>query len=160
MYLNNSNNNVKSNNFDNITIENFIEAFSKNCSKSIKKTFVKNESITSFIKKRNQICIVLEGHADLIRYDLYGNRSIVEHFSKHDIFGEAFYTITTNNELLVVAKTHCTVLFFTYEDIYNNNCHIRCDFHKTLKKFFPELVLKKITLLNERIELLTRAFNS
>ncbi len=32
--------------------------------------------------------------------------------------GEVFYTITTNNELLVEAKKQCEVLFYTYDDIH------------------------------------------
>lgn len=39
------------------------------------------------------------------------NKTIVERFSKNDIFGEVFYVITTNNELFVVAKQSCDVLF-------------------------------------------------
>ena len=30
----------------------------------------KNEVITSYIAKRNQFCILIEGNADLVRYDL------------------------------------------------------------------------------------------
>ena len=95
----------------NFDINNFINDFEHSCHKVQQKSFNKGEIITSYIQKRNQFCILISGNADLVRYDLNGNRSIIEHFSNNDVFGEVFYTITTNNELLVEAKEKCEVLF-------------------------------------------------
>ena len=139
----------------NFNIDNFIVNFSKNCRKVQLKTFVKNEVITSYIKKRNQFCILVSGNADLVRYDLNGNRTIIEHFSKNDIFGEVFYSVTTNNELLVEAKEKCEVLIYIYDDIHVK-CKSNCKFHQTLSEYLPELILKKVTNLNMRVELLTK----
>ena len=136
-------------------INNFIYNFSHNCDKVKKKTFLKNEVITTYIQKRNQLCILLDGHADLVRYDLNGNRTIVERFSKSSLFGEVFYKVTTNNELLVEAKSSCTVLFYIYDEL-KNKCNKSCNFHETLSEYLPELILNKITELNTRIELLTQ----
>ena len=139
----------------NFNLENFILDFSKSCQKMQKKNFSKNEVVTTYIKNRNQLCILLAGHADLVRYDLNGNRTIVEHFSKNALFGEVFYTITTNNELLVEAKSSCTVLFYIYDDIFKK-CKSNCKFHQTLSENLPQLILNKVTDLNMRIELLTK----
>ena len=139
----------------NVDIENFILDFSNSCQKKQKKIFSKNEVITTYIKNRNQLCILLNGHADLVRYDLNGNRTIVEHFSKNALFGEVFYTITTNNELLVEAKSNCTVLFYIYDDIFHK-CRNNCKFHQNLSENLPQLILNKVTDLNMRIELLTQ----
>ncbi len=139
----------------NFDTENFIKNLETNCKKIQKKTFAKNEVITTYIKKRNQFCILLNGHADLVRYDLNGNRTIVEHLSKNDIFGEVFYVITTNNELLVEAREKCEVLIYPYYDIHDK-CKSNCKFHQTLAEFLPELILNKITNLNMRVELLAK----
>lgn len=139
----------------NFNISNFIYSFQDSCQKCQKKTFEKNEVITTYIAKRNQLCIMFAGYADLVRYDLNGNRTIVDHFSKNDIFGEVFYTITTNNELLVEARSKCEVLFYTYDDIHTK-CKHNCRFHQILSENLPELVLNKVTNLNMRIELLTK----
>ena len=106
-------------------------------------------------EKRNQFCILLSGNADLVRYDLNGNRTIVEHFSKYDVFGEVFYNITTNNELLVEARKKSEVLFYSYEDI-RQKCRSNCKFHQILSENLPELILGKVMDLNMRIELLTK----
>lgn len=139
----------------NFDINTFIYNFEKSCQKAHKKTFSKNEVITSYIEKRNQFCILLSGNADLVRYDLNGNRTIIEHFSKYDIFGEVFYTITTNNELLVEARKKSEVLFYSYDNI-KQKCNSNCKFHQILSQELPELILSKVTDLNTRIELLTQ----
>ena len=136
-------------------INEFIKNFENNCNKVQKKTFSKNEVITTYIEKRNQFCILISGTADLVRYDLNGNRTIVEHFSKNDIFGEVFYLVTTNNELLVEAKEKCEVLIYSYNDIHKK-CKSNCKFHQILAEYLPELILTKVTNLNMRVELLTK----
>ena len=142
-------------NYSNFNMEDFISKFAENCNSTRKKQFRKNEVITSYIQKRNQVCIILDGSADLLRYDFNGNRTIVDHFSKNDVFGEVFYNVTTNNELLVIARQLSTVLFFPYDRI-KNQCTQNCEFHKYMYEKFPELILNKITDLNMRIELLTK----
>ncbi len=139
----------------NFDIKEFIQEFENSCQRIQKKTFLKNEIISSYIKKRNQFCILITGNADLVRYDFNGNRTIVEHFTKNDIFGEVFYSITTNNELLVEARETCDVLFYHYHDIYNK-CKNNCKFHQKLSANLPELILSKVMNLNMRIELLTK----
>ena len=139
----------------NFNIDSFVHDFEHSYKKVQKKIFGKGETITSYIEKRNQFCILLSGNADLVRYDLNGNKTIVEHFSKNNIFGEVFYTVTTNNELLVEAKETSEVLFFIYDDIYKK-CRTNCKFHQTLTEYLPELILSKVTDLNMRIELLTK----
>lgn len=136
-------------------IKEFINQFANNCCKVQKKTFEKNEVITTYIEKRNQFCILAHGNADLVRYDLNGNRTIVEHFTDTDIFGEVFYDVTLNNELLVEAREKCEVLFYAYNNIHTK-CKNNCKFHQQLSEYLPELILNKITNLNMRVELLTK----
>lgn len=138
-----------------VDFNNFIKDFSTSCTKVQKKSFPKGAVITTYIRKRNLFCILISGSADLIRYNLNGNKTIVEHFVDNDIFGEIFYTITMNNELCVIAREECEVLFFHYDDIHKK-CNNRCKFHDTLATYLPELILDKITDLNLRIELLTK----
>ena len=136
-------------------IESFLKDFSCNCKSVQKKSFKKNQTITTYIQKRNQICIILNGEADLVRYDLNGDKTIIEHFTKNDIFGEALYIVTTNNELSVEAKKSCDVLFFNYDNIYQK-CSHNCKFHQILTENFSNLILNKVMDLNTRVEILTK----
>lgn len=140
---------------NNFCVSNFIKDLDEKCSKVQKKTFHKGEIITSYIAKRNQLCILVSGEADLVRYDYNGNRTIVEHFNTNDVFGEIFYPVSTNNELLVEAKATSSVLFFIYDDI-KTKCKNNCTFHNNLLINLPELFLNEIIDLNMRIELLSK----
>lgn len=132
----------------------FIEKFKNSCNKVQIKKFIKGELVTTYIEKRNQICIVLSGEIDLIRYDFNGNKTIIGHFVDNEIFGEVFYPANTNNELFAVARKNSEVLFYNYESL-SSKCKKNCDFHKELTNSLGQLFLDKIVELNLRIELLT-----
>lgn len=132
----------------------FIENFKNNCNKVQVKKFVKGENVTNYIEKRNQICIVISGEVDLIRYDVNGNKTIIGHFVDNDIFGEVFYPANTNNELFAMAHKNSEVLFYTYDSL-STKCKRNCEFHKELTNCLGQLFLDKIVELNLRIELLT-----
>lgn len=133
----------------------FIENFKNNCNRVQTKKFIKGETVTTYIEKRNQICIVLSGEVDLLRYDFNGNKTIIGHFVDNDIFGEALSPANTNNELFAIARKNSEILFFTYDTLFTK-CRRNCDFHKTLTSSLSELFLSKIVELNLRIEILTK----
>ena len=135
--------------------KNFIENFKNTCKRAQIKKFIKGESITTYIEKRNQLCIVISGEVDLIRYDFNGDKTIIGHFVENDIFGEVFYPANTNNELFVVARKNSEILFYNYDSI-STKCRRNCEFHKELTDSLSQLFLDQIISLNLRIELLTK----
>ena len=96
-----------------------------------------------------------KGEADLIRYDYNGNKTIIGQFSESSVFGEVLYPANTNNELFVLAKTDCEVLFFKYDDLWNK-CRQNCTFHKEFSEQINRLITSQVVELNTRIELLTK----
>lgn len=139
----------------NFDISKFTEEFSKGCSKAQVKEFNKGETITTYLVNRNQFCILMSGSADLVRYDVNGNKIVTERFTKDSIFGEIFYDISTNSEFVVEAKEKCKVLLFSYDDI-NEKCKQNCSFHKKLVSSLPSLIITKIIDLTSRVDLLSR----
>jgi CRP-like cAMP-binding protein len=133
----------------------FLEECPNSCNKIQEKFFNKGDVITTYIEKRNQICILITGEADLIRYDFNGNKTIIKHLGQHDIFGETFYPTKTNNELFVIAKKKCRVIFLTYDIIFEK-CKSNCKFHTTLRQNITNLILREIIDQNTRIEVLTQ----
>ena len=133
----------------------FLEDFCHKCSRVQKRSFSKGELITTYIEKRNQLCIMLSGSANLIRYDYNGNKTIIGDFTKNEIFGEVLYPTKTNNELFVEAKEESVVLSFIYDNIYKK-CNIKCKFHEELEHKLPVLIINNAVKLNERIEILSK----
>jgi len=136
-------------------IKNFSNDIITYCDKVQVKSFEKNEIITTYIVNRNMLFVILNGSADLIRYDFNGNQTIVEKFTQYDVLGEMFYKININNELFVKAREKTTVLMFNY-DIFEKKCKKNCKFHENLLVGLPNLVLTKVSELNLRIELLSQ----
>ena len=135
--------------------EEFINDITSNCSKVQTKFFQKGEVVTTYLVNRKQVCILVSGSADLIRYDFNGTKNIVERFYKNDIFGEVFYKINTNNDLFVMARERCEVVFFNYE-IFEKKCKSSCKFHEKLLLNLPNLVIGKVSDMNFRVELLSK----
>lgn len=134
---------------------NYIKNLCSSCTKLQTKTFPRGSIITTYIEKRNQFCILLEGEADLVRYDFNGNKTIIEHLMKNDIFGETFSNVTNNNELSVVARSKCSVLQFDYDEI-QTPCQKNCTNHTNLYSNIVQLILNKTISQNTRIEMLTK----
>ena len=136
-------------------ILNFFKSLDTKCYKVSKKKFIRGSTVTTYIEKRNQVCILLEGSADLIRYDFNGNKAIIGHFTEGDIFGEAFYPAKTNNELFVLAKEDVVVLIFTYDSIVHK-CKTNCSIHKEFSNNLQMLIINNMVALNTKIELLSK----
>ena len=62
--------------------EHFIQEMRRNCALTEVRKFKKNEIITTYLRKRNQMYIILKGEAYLARYDSEGNRRIIYYLKK------------------------------------------------------------------------------
>lgn len=123
--------------------------FSKKNSYIKTKKVDKNSTITNYIANKNQIYILTNGEANLIRFDASGNKTIIEHYGEGSIFGEMFYSINSSNELTVIAKKNCKVIYFNYDDLINNE-------NIELLHILLTILSTKTAAINERIEILTK----
>jgi len=138
----------------NFDVENFIKKLQTHCKLCEVKEFQADEVITTFLLRRNQFCVLVEGEAQLITYDSDGNKKILYYYKKNDIFGEALFKVYMNKELFVLAKKKCKVLFYPY-DTAENCTETSCIFHLELLKNLPDLILHSIAEQNFRMILLT-----
>lgn len=137
----------------NFDIEYFVSALHQNCKLAKVKDFEANEIVTTFLTKRNQFFILLDGEAELITYDKDGNKKILYYYKKYDIFGEALFKIYMDRELFVLAKKKCKVLLLPYDMI--ERCTEPCLYHIDLLRNFPDLILHGIAEQNFRMLLLS-----
>jgi len=137
----------------NFDVNNFISKLEQNCRLSVVKEFEADEIITTFLLRRNQFCILVDGEAQLITYDKDGNKKIIYYYRKNDIFGEALFKIYVDRELFVLAKKKCKVLFYPYE--IAERCTESCLYHIEILRNLPDLILHSIAEQNSRMLLLT-----
>lgn len=114
--------------------------------------FKKDNTILSNVKD-NIIGIILEGHAEIVRTDYNGNRTIIEELEEEDIFG-SFISSLTSDECEIVTKEDTKVLIIDYErileDTYNQPYYNQ--FIKNLLEITTNIIDEK----NDRIEVLTK----
>ncbi|MBQ8298444.1 MAG: Crp/Fnr family transcriptional regulator [Clostridia bacterium] len=134
-------------------VDNFVTKLQKSCKLSVVKEFQADEVITTFLLRRSQFCVLLEGEAQLMTYDKDGNRKIIYFYKKNDTFGEALFKIYMDREFFVIAKKKCKVLFYPYDVI--ENCTQSCIYHIEILKDLPNLILHSIAEQNFRILLLS-----
>jgi len=137
----------------NFDVNDFVTKLQQNCKISTVKEFQADEIITTFLLRRNQFCILLEGEAQLITFDKDGNKKILYYYRKNDIFGESLFKIYMDRELFVLAKKKCKVLFYPYD--IAEHCTETCYYHIELLKNLPDLILNSIAEQNFRMLLLT-----
>ncbi len=116
-------------------------------------TYKKERTILSNVINSNLMGVVVNGYANLIRYDYNGNRTIIENLSKDSVFGKAFSYL--DNEVSVVAVSDCEVLLFDYS-LLMNKCRKNCSCHNNLIDNVLNLLSNKIIELNERLEVLSK----
>ena len=92
-------------------VDNFVTRLPNNCKIGEVKEFQANEVITTFLLKRNQFCVLMDGEAQLVTYDKNGTKKILYYYRKNDIFGEALFKVYTDRELFVLAKKNVRYCF-------------------------------------------------
>ena len=117
------------------------------------RTFKKDRTIVTNIINIKMIGIILEGTANMEKYDYNGNRSIIEKLEKNSVFGEVFSRL--GSDISVIATSDCEVLFIEYEHLIKR-CKKGCIYHSILTNNVLQLLSKKIVDLNERLEILSK----
>ena len=101
------------------------------------RTFKKSETILSFSPESYETGIILEGLAYLVSINNSGEENIIDYYEPGSIFGSRLSPNTNVNLYNVIAKKHCSVLFFDYSKImesYKENC-------KSHRKFIENVII-------------------
>jgi CRP-like cAMP-binding protein len=138
--------------FDGISGEEFQRMFV--CFQAQMKEYTPDEVI-SLYDPGNRVGIILEGEADLIKYDQDGNRNIIEHLNEQDIFGRVFFAPYDENEVDVIACSKCRIVFFDYQHLIKR-CENACMHHSILVSNVLQIFSNKTRQLHARIETLSQ----
>lgn len=117
-------------------------------------SFKKDMTILSNLNNINEVGIVLEGTASLIRIDYNGNRTIVSDLQKNDLFGGCFSDYM-NEEMSVVADSDSEILFVEYDRLLGKVGKPHPS-HETIIENMIEILVKKVNAYNRRIEILNK----
>ena len=79
-------------------------------------TFNKNQEILSTIKGKDIICILLEGHANIVNIDYDGDETLVEELFENSVFGSGISDMTSS-ECQIRANEFSKVLVIDYNKL-------------------------------------------
>ena len=101
--------------------------------------------------------IVLCGTVHMLKYDYWGNQTMLAYMNEGELFGETFAVQKLNNShVSFVAASNCQVLFFRAANIIHT-CERGCPFHHKLAENMFNLLGKQSVKLMERIEVASKS---
>lgn len=117
---------------------------------SIRKITIKKDHIIfSNLVENDLIGVIIKGTANIVKYDYFGNRNIVDNLEYDSIFGKPFSYI--NSDVSIIATSDCEILLLDYSEITNN--YVK---YKKINNNINEILTGKINKLYERVEILSK----
>lgn len=120
------------------------------------KKFKEGATVCDYSDTGDDVGVMLEGSASMIRTDENGEVAVMELFSAGDIFGEVLaFSNEAGDSVKVVAESECEVMFIKYGQI-TKRCEKACEHHSRLVSNMFGLIAKKTLSLSQRIEILSK----
>lgn len=120
------------------------------------KNYIKEQSILTEGDEAKYLGIVLSGEVQIIRIDLFGNRTILARVSPSQLFGEAFACADIKSiPISVVATSDCEVMLIDAKRI-TQTCNNACSFHNQMIFNLLNVVAKKNIVFYEKIEITSK----
>ena len=119
-------------------------------------TYQKGEVIAFEDETINHVGVVLEGDVDMIKEDVWGNRTMLLRTYCSDIFGETFACGEDALSVVTfVAAENCKVMFLSFCRVMHT-CTNACAFHQTLIENMVRIIARKNRELMRKIEVVSK----
>lgn len=126
------------------------------CLSAQQKIISKGEPVFLEGDPAGMIGMVLQGSIQIVRDDIYGNRSLIAQADAGDLFAEAFACAAIPTmPVSAFAKTDSTVLVMDHRKILTV-CSNSCRFHNLLIKNLLQVVAQKNLALSSKIRLMSQ----
>ena len=131
-------------------IESLIQCLSARIS-----NYKKDDIIFRIGDQVSMVGIVLEGGVQVVRDDLFGNRTILTTLAAGDIFGETFACAGVKIlPVSVLTTADSKVLLMDYRRIITT-CSSSCIFHQLLVENMLQILAQKNLMLNQKIDVIS-----
>ncbi len=125
------------------------------CFNTFKKSYHAGEIILFYDEDDKGIGILEKGEACVIHVNDAGNRTILEHLSEGEIFGQLFYYYAGKENITVEAVTNCEIRYIDFEHIVKR-CSKACAHHSQLVNNILLMVSDKTQSICEHLEVLSQ----
>lgn len=118
--------------------------------------FSKDDFILMEQENINKIGIILKGHVNMIKEDIWGNRTTLVRMKPYEVFGETFScSMDTVSTVSFTAATDCTVIFLPFNKVMYS-CSMVCRYHHRMIENMVKLIAEKNKELMVKIEIISK----
>lgn len=119
-------------------------------------TFRKGDIIAFEDENMKHIGIVLSGAVDMVKEDLWGNKTMLVRSRKNDVFGETFACGSDNLSVVTfLVSEDAQVLFLPFNRVMHS-CTMACQFHHRLIENMVRVIADKNRDLMRKVEVVSK----
>lgn len=119
-------------------------------------TFRKGDIIAFEDENMKHIGIVLSGCVDMIKEDLWGNKTMLVRARKDDVFGETFACGSDNLSVVTFQVSEDTKVLFLPFNRVMHSCTMACQFHHRLIENMVRVIAEKNRDLMRKVEVVSK----
>jgi len=119
-------------------------------------TYRRGQVIALESEQIKQVGIVAAGAVDMIKEDLWGNKTLLMRLRKSEMFGETFAcSEDTRSVVTFTAAEDTQVLFIPFYKIMHT-CSMACEFHQRLVENMVRIIAAKNRELLRKVEIISK----
>ena len=119
-------------------------------------TFRKGDIVAFEEENMKHIGIILSGSVDMIKEDLWGNRTMLVRMHKDALFGETFACSEDNLSLVSFMVSEDAEILFLPFDRVMRSCTMACAFHHRLIENMVRIIADKNRELMRKVEVVSK----
>ena len=120
------------------------------------RSYSKGDSVSLEDETIDHVGIVLSGAVDMIKEDVWGNRTLLIRLHEHELFGETFTcSDQVRSVVTFLASENAEILFLPFRKVMHT-CSSACIFHHQLIENMVRLIADKNLTLIRKIEVISK----
>ena len=119
-------------------------------------TFQKNDIVAFEEENIKHIGILLSGTVDMVKEDLWGNKTMLVRMRKDELFGETFACGEDNLSVVTFEVSEDAKILFIPFDRVMHNCTMACVFHHRLIENMVHIIANKNRDLMRKVEVVSK----
>jgi CRP-like cAMP-binding protein len=119
-------------------------------------TFKKGDIVAFEEENIRHIGIIVSGAVDMIKEDLWGNKTMLVRMKKDEVFGETFACGNDNQSVVTFLVSEDAQILFLPFDRVMHSCTMACQFHHRLIENMVKIIADKNRDLMRKIDVVSK----
>jgi len=118
--------------------------------------YAKGQTVILEEEHVRHVCIVMSGAVDMVKEDLWGNKTLLIRAKRNELFGESFACgDDTRSVVSFIVSEDAQILFIPFHKIMHT-CTMACEFHHRLIENMVRIIAGKNRELMRKVEIVSR----